>query len=450
MPKSKLDTSSARFLSLCYQFALKENWITPEQINAEFNAETLMAALEPAVELRARLLVEGAGVHAKIAPKKSTSAAAEVLQIALDEKICTPAQLLELINIDEHVRYLDAQALWDLLTRGQFWLESGQRVQQRLLAMIETALEQELLDVPRLIRAVTPERIASDLPADMVQSALVTAIHSGLQATPLNAQLLVESLPLSSWMEHVSLAHIWESVILGEVASGAGLAAAKPGQKGKKREVKAPAKKLGLQSSAKPKTNAPIANRVAASTASSAPAAAPAVVPANAAEAEARERATTFLSSIKRVPTAVQQLSSPELLGLESMYAELLMLEDDERAEHIQDSFPNEKIMGTALFALLKTIEPASAGQGPQPGPQALIELILAFENKGSAPASTQSQQKAPAAAAPARSVAPPVAGARSMAPPVAGARSMAPPPPQSSPSARASSPPPPLPGQRR
>ena len=88
MRTSSLETSGARFLSICLQFALEEGWLSPADLNEEFSAEQLMTALEGASDLRARLLVEAAGVHEKIAPKKSTSAAAEDLQIALDEGLC--------------------------------------------------------------------------------------------------------------------------------------------------------------------------------------------------------------------------------------------------------------------------------------------------------------------------------------------------------------------------
>ncbi|MCH2107748.1 MAG: hypothetical protein MK135_00330 [Polyangiaceae bacterium] len=429
MPESQLDTASDRFLSLCYQFALNESWLTPEHLNKDFNAETLMTALEPASELRARLLVEAAGVHAKIAPKKSTAAAAEDLQIALDEKICTPANLLEVVSIDEHVRYLDTQKLWELLIREQFWLESGKRSQQRLLAMIETALQEELLNLPQLIRAVSPERLASDLPAATVQATLVAAIEAGLESKPFNATLLLESIGLSNWLEHISLSHIWDAVILGEVARAAGFEGAKSAPSSVKQASKA-------QAAAKTKKKAAAAKAIAqpkqAAAASAAAGAAGAPASMNAAESEARQRATSLLSSIQRLPASAQSLSSPELLGLESMYSELLLLDGpEEQEEHIQDSFPNQKILASALSALLNTLDPnqlAAASKAGQPNSNTLIKLLIAYEARA-AQAKTAPTSNAPASAP---------------------KKSMVPPPPKTTASPRPSlAPPPPL-SQRR
>jgi hypothetical protein len=228
MGTSSLESSGDRFLSLCLQYALDQDWLTPKDLTDEFPAKKLMIALEGAPELRAKLLIEAAGVHQKIAPKKSTGAAAEDLQIALDEGICTPAALLQLVTVDDHVRYLDKSALWSLLTRDQFWFQDGARPQARMLAMIQAGIDQDLIDFPRLVRAVTPEQLASDLPRDLIESALCTAIHAGLDGVAFQPETLLESIGLEVWIEHLPLAHFWDLVIKAELAASAGLGGDSP------------------------------------------------------------------------------------------------------------------------------------------------------------------------------------------------------------------------------
>ncbi len=236
MTTSKLETATDRYLSVCLQQALEDGWLSPESFTEEFPPQRLMVALEPATALRSKLLVEAAGVHEKIAPKKSTTAAAEDLQIALEEGICTPRDLLDLVSIDDHVRYLDTESLWTLLIRDKFWKNNDARSRVRMLHMLNAGLEQKLIDLPRILIAIKPERLASDLPRNLVEQLLSLALSLGLDATPLDPEMLVDQASLETWLEHIALAHVWDTAI-AEISGSAGFTG--PPGPPKKEDVKA-------------------------------------------------------------------------------------------------------------------------------------------------------------------------------------------------------------------
>jgi uncharacterized protein YhaN len=143
--KSELKTGAERFLVYVTSRALDDNWRTPDDFLRHFKPHDLMTALEKAPDLRATLLVKAAGVHEKIARKKSTSSAAEDLRIALDERVTTAADVLALFPADDRVRYLDKAKLWAFVTEEQFWANDSkdrERGIDRVLFLVEQALDQ--------------------------------------------------------------------------------------------------------------------------------------------------------------------------------------------------------------------------------------------------------------------------------------------------------------------
>ncbi len=435
MGTSSLESSGDRFLSLCLQYAIENDWLAPTDLIEEFPADKLMTALEGAPSLRAKLLVEAAGVHEKIAPKKSTGAAAEDLQIALDEGICTAETILEIVTIDEQVRFLEKAALWNLLIRDQFWFQDGQRPQARMLAMIKTGLDQDLIDFPRLVRAVTPEQLAADLPKELIEAALCTAIHAGLDGVAFEPETLLESISLETWIEHLPLSHFWETVIKAEIASSAGLGGDSP--------VKATDVSPDDDSKKKKKKKREGTETVAASPAPPAPS-------SNDAELQARTQAIKNLEKIERLPKNAADLSSPVLLGLDSMYEELLETETDEdRADLIRDAFPNSQMLHEALFALAETLDPRLTKESlEQRGADtnAIIQLVLFEERRRAAKSG-----RAPSPSSPPPAVKPPT-----IPPPPSssvggtGSPAVSHVPPLPPEARRASAPPPPLPAQAR
>lgn len=428
MSSSNLQSPPDRFLSLVTQFALKEEWLSAADVCEEFPPETIMTALADADDLRARLLIEAAGVHAKIAPKKSTSAAAEDLQIALDEGVCTPDDILKLLPVDELVQHLDRAAIWKVVTRDQFWLQDGARPQARMQHMIETGLEQDLLDGYRLLRAVTPEQLASDLPRELVEKALTAALELGLNDSAYDPSALLDTIGLSQWLEHLPLAHFWDTVIITELAPSANLEAGGSSPDAQTGPRKSKKKKKGADRPTETKVASP-----------------PPPSSSTDAETQAREQAINNLRSIERLPLRADTLRSPVLLGLDSMYADLLASDsDEERADLIREAFPNPAMLEEALYAMAETLdsrltEEALKARGADTS--SLIQLVL-FEER----------RRANRAAGIATSAPPPPLRPASVPPPPTSAAHPAtsgvpPLPPQAR---RASTPPPPLPAQAR
>lgn len=443
MITSELETPAARFLSVCLQQALEDSWLTPESFAEEFPPHKLMSALEPAKELRSKLLVEAAGVHEKIAPKKSTSAAAEDLQIALEEGICTPQDLLDLVSVDEHVRHLETAELWELLTRDQFWLSAGPRERARLHFMLEAGLEQELIDLSKLLSSIQPERLAKDLPRELVELLLSNALKLGLDASPLDPAGLMALVSLETWLEHISLDHVWETAI-AEIAGAAGFAAApapvapEPEKNSTKKEA---ATKAAPETKKRERTQTAVA-----SPAPPAVNAAPAPA-ATEAEAKARAQAIEKLTSLERLPLRPDELATPVLLALEALYADLLSLEDDdERGECIDDAFPNEAMKTEALMALAEVLDPRlTKSELTSRGVDAagLRQLILFEERRRSNRAAGISPSVPPAAPGTIPSSSPPPVSSVSTK-----SGASVPPPLPAQAARRASVPPPPLPAQ--
>ncbi len=426
MYESQLDTPADRFLSVCLQHALAESWLSPEDFIREFPANVLIEALESDDELRAQLLTEAAGVHEKIAAKKSIAAAAEDLQLALDEGICTAETILEIVTIDDHVHYLDREDLWLFLTRDSFWTQGSERARERLLFVLNTALDLELITFPQMIQAIGPAELARLLPRTMVEAVFTAALSAGLEGRPFGADPFLAAVPLADWLTHVPLKSIWAEVVEGEIAPAAELGAPvedaveeiEPEKVPPSKKADASADDVQPEIEVKP------------------------VVPANQAEEEARNKAIAELERLERLPRRAESLTTPVLLALEAMYAEFFDLEsEDDQAECIRESFPNPKLLEEGLLAIAETLDPRlNEEQLRSRGADAtgLIQLVL-FEERRIA----RHANSSPPSGTPMSSLPPPLPSA--VAPKTG---SVPPPPPPASSGRKVSVPPPPLPAQ--
>jgi hypothetical protein len=176
--KSQLKTGAERFLAQAVGRALEENWRTPEDFLRHFKPLDIMSGLEKAPDLRAELLVKGAGVHEKIARRKSTSSAAEDLRIALDEQVTSPAEILALIPPDDRIRYLDRQKLWAFVTEDQFWANESQKDRgfDRMAFFLNAGLGESLITLQDLTDGVTFETISKRLPLAELQKVVLHAL----------------------------------------------------------------------------------------------------------------------------------------------------------------------------------------------------------------------------------------------------------------------------------
>ncbi|HSC87320.1 MAG TPA: hypothetical protein VLC09_08630 [Polyangiaceae bacterium] len=433
MSHSALETAGQRFLSLALQQALEDGWLTADDFVTTFSPDAVMSALEKAPELRASVLVGAAGVHERIAPKKSTTAAAEDLRIALAEGVCTPALLLELFALDDRVRYSSNDELWALYVRDGFWTQSSERARLRMRLLLSTALEQGLIRLGEIIESVSALRLASDLPKPLLEKALVRAIENGRAGAPFDAEALFDTLPLEDWVAHVPLPLLWEQVVTSRVLPATGVLT-----------LAAPAPAAPAPPVPAPPAPAPPAEEATAEAGT--PASRPTPHPAS--ETEARSRATENLKRLDRLPPRLDELHTPTLLAIDGMYADLLATTDDEeRAQIIRDAFPNAQMLEQALFAVAEALDPrlnAEALRARGAEGEALITLVLFEERR------RQSGRPSGFAGSPSR----PPGPVNSPAPPLAseepGAthRPSSVPPPLPQNTAKRSVPPPPLPAQ--
>lgn len=418
-------------------YALDENWRTPDDFIRHFKPLDLMVGLADADALRAELLVQAAGVHQKIAHKKSTESATEDLQIALDEGITTPADLLKLFPPDERVRYLDKRRLWAFVVEDGFWNKVStdrDRCVARMAFALQTALDQALITLQDITDGVTFETIANRLPVEQLRKVVVHALTLSRRSAPLTEDSLLQVVGLEQLIGFLPLDHIWETVVVAKVAAPAGLAdpkvveqPAEPAKDNKELAKEAPApepKKAEKKAEKKKAESKPDNPKPAEAKPSSfVPPPPPAPPPARLSsipplaeadegddetrmvssltglpapassdsesrspqEEEARRKVADKLRNIDRLPPSHEKLSTPILLSIESMYAELLTCTDDESREScIRESFPNEGHLRTALLALIELLDPSIDVHDPlikDAEVESLIKVVL-FEER--------------------------------------------------------------------
>jgi hypothetical protein len=432
--KSELKTGAERFLSQVVVSSLQDGWRTPDDFLRHFKPADLMQGLEKAPDLRAALLVKAAGVHERIAKKKSTSSAAEDLRIALDEGISSPADILELIPPDDRVRCLDRAKLWAFVTEEHFWAAdaaiAGERAVSRMVFFLEGALGESLLSLGDIADGITFETISTRLPLKELQRVVKFALENGRKKTPLTEQGLLDVVALKDLVGYVPLDHVYKRVLVAKVAQPSGFV---PGGAG---DEAWPEDEHHEPEGSKPSADKPRDDKAKADKKADKKAAAPAkkedepkevetvsedeleeVSPGSlrpAAEEEARRKVVERLNALGRLPPRHDDLSTPMLLSIESMYADLLTASTDEAREMcIRDSFPNESHLTTALLALIELLDPSIDVNDPvirDADADSLIKVVLFEERR------RYEQGRSPAAAPP-----PPGSARRSVPPPLPG-----------------------------
>lgn len=428
---SELDTPEERFLSLTLQYSLAEKWLSPEDVVSEFPPQAIMAALEGAPELRSKLLVESVGVHAKIAPKKSTAAAAEDLELALNEGVCTASELLLLLTADEQVRYFDSNQLWSFLTRDEFYREASQRERDRMLFLLQTGLDQELIDLNELVTSVGTKKLANQLPKRILEKVFIEAVSAGLDGGAFDAESLILTVPLTDWVENLPLEHLWETAGT-ELSVRAGLAEKSTSTASPAVESQAPPAPSKAKGKGKSKSNA----AKKADEKSAAPpspqeqgdevevvndddlqvfdgpsqASAPEISVGPLSERSrdeiaARERALGNLKALGRELRSPESLTTSLLLAIDGMYSELVTLSDDDsRAECIREAFPNEKLLIEGLYALAESLDPkldSKALREKEADVDSLMQLVLFEERRRDSGLPSRSSSPPPVIPAP-------------------------------------------------
>src|SRR5688572_20269431 len=144
--------SARRFLAQLMEYCFREGWRTPDDFVKFFPAQTMMAALKSAPELRVAILAAATGIYEEILRRKTPALAAEDLSLALDEGTTSSMQLLAAFSPEDWVRYLDARRIWDFIADDHFWRydpeatdEQRQAASDRMSNMLSFAVQERLL-----------------------------------------------------------------------------------------------------------------------------------------------------------------------------------------------------------------------------------------------------------------------------------------------------------------
>lgn len=353
-----------------------------------------MQALADADELRARLLIKLANVHERIAVKKSLSSATEDLRLALDEKVTTPEAVLELFPADDRIRYLKAPLLWRFMFEDSFYRTTSsdgesahQRAIRRLAFLVNSGLEESLLSLKDIIDGIGIEKLADSLPQDELKRVVTRAMQLGREKSPLDEERFLDVVPLAKVIGYVPLETIWQNVIVRRIAEPYGFVDEVASRRSAPPEPSAASilNEMPIAAKNAPKPNPPVSPPAKEKEESSPSDEAPVSNPENRGDDDARTAAIERLKEIGRLPPSYEKLSTPILFSIESMYADLFDAStDDERAECIHESFPNENHLRSAMLALAELLEPSIDVTRPpisEADTEALVKLVV-FEER--------------------------------------------------------------------
>ena len=431
--KSELKTGAERYLSQVVVSALTDGWRTADDFLRHFKPADLMQRLEKAPDLRATLLIKAAGVHERIAKKKSTTSATEDLRIALDEGVTTPKDVVELISPDDRVRYLERAKLWSFVTEEQFWTPNsaiaGERAVARMVFLLESAMKESLLSIQDFADGVTFETISARLPLKELQRVVKHALEGGRKKAPLSEESLLEVVAFKDLLGYIPLDHVWKRVVVAKIAQPAGFITSGVGEEAWPEDdglepKEAPKVEASVEAKAAPvkpakpgkdetKEEETVTDDELEEVPPGSTQAAGSVRPP--AEEEARRKVADRLAAISRLPPRHAELSTPILLSIDSMYAELLAASTDEGREMaIRDSFPNEGHLSTALLALIELLDPTIDVNDPvirDADADSLIKVVLFEERRRYEQAHPSGRGPSGSSPSSKRSVPPPLPG---------------------------------------
>ncbi len=379
--KSSLKTGAERFLAQALAHVLAQGFRTADDFLRHFKPLDLMVALESAHELRAEILVKAAGCPPEDRDQEVDHFRCRRSAHRHREGLTDAAAILELFPADDRVRYLEAPRLWSFLVEDEFWSTlnaeaNRDRAIGRMTFTLENALREDLISLADIADGITFEMLSTRLPHKELQKLVAHALKLGRERKPLTEEALLDSVSLLQIVGYVPLEHVWKSVVVERVAKPAGFLSA-PAV-----DAKPPSTPTGPanRSSSPPPSEAPADSRK--SVPPPKPPSGPPRKPEDslteiaaaeddvdkliqnaqrpAPEEEARRRVLEKLAGISRLPPHHEALSTPVLLSIESMYAELLSASTDEARELcIRDSFPNPAQMSSALLALIELLDPS-------------------------------------------------------------------------------------------
>jgi hypothetical protein len=218
---SGLGKGREAFHSEVTEYSLRIGERTPEDFLRHFTCSKIMISLASRPMERARIISELTGVHERVANKLSPENAGETLQIALDEGVTTPKEIVRLFQPDDRQRYLNRHELWAFDIEGQPWKASTSdsvahgRAEKYIAYLIDRAIENLLISHEEIVNALGVVKLAGWLPSEMLGQIIETALKKSDKFTE---EDLLRAAPATSLVSHVPLDYLWEKVVVPLIA----------------------------------------------------------------------------------------------------------------------------------------------------------------------------------------------------------------------------------------
>jgi hypothetical protein len=218
---SSLGKGREAFHSEVTEYCLRVGERTPEDFLRHFSCRKIMVSLASRPLERARIVSELTGVHERVANKLSPENAGETLQIALDEGVTTPKEIVRLFQADDRQRYLDRHELWAFDIEGQPWKVSPNdshahgRAERFVAYIMERAIDNLLITHEDVVAALGVVKLAGWLPSELLGQIIEAALKKHDKFTEGD---LLRAAPPSSLVSHVPLDYLWDNVVVPLIA----------------------------------------------------------------------------------------------------------------------------------------------------------------------------------------------------------------------------------------
>jgi hypothetical protein len=203
------------------EYCLRVSERTAEDFLRLFPCSKIMISLSSRPMERARIISELTGVHERVANKLSPENAGETLQIALDEGVTTPKEIVRLFQPDDRQRYLNRHELWAFDIEGQPWKASPSdnnahtRAEKYIAYIIQRAIENLLISHADIVSALGVVKLAGWLPSELLGQIIETSLK---KADKFTEEDLLSAAPPSNLVTHVPLDYLWDKVVVPLIA----------------------------------------------------------------------------------------------------------------------------------------------------------------------------------------------------------------------------------------
>jgi len=216
---SSLGKGREAFHSEVTEYCLRVGERTAEDFLRNFSCSKIMLALSSRPMERARIISELTGVHERVANKLSPENSGETLQIALDEGVTTPKDIVRLFQPDDRQRYLNRHELWAFDIEGQPWKASDTgshtRAEKYIAFIMERAMENLLISHEDIVSALGVVKLAGWLPSELLGQIIEASLKKSDKFTE---EDLLRAAPPGSLVSHVPLDYLWDKVVVPLIA----------------------------------------------------------------------------------------------------------------------------------------------------------------------------------------------------------------------------------------